>query len=140
MGYPRSPAAIEAQLAAIAAAHPAICTRTILPNETHEHRKVSMVKIGKGAGPRRVVIIAGGHHAREWAPPDILLSLVDRLLKAYDTDTALAIPAFTDHNASPPSRPFPPRAIRAIPRTTSASTSAGSRRCRTSSGCWRPRT
>ena len=34
MPYPRSPAAIEAQLAAIAAAHPAICARTILKNPT----------------------------------------------------------------------------------------------------------
>ena len=28
-----------------------------------------MVKIGKGAGPRRVVVITGGHHGRESAPP-----------------------------------------------------------------------
>jgi len=65
---------------------------------------VSMVKIGKGAGPRRVVVITAGHHAREWAPPDAVLDLVDRLLKAYDTSTSLTIPAHTDINATPPIR------------------------------------
>ena len=102
MPYPRSPAAIEAQIKTVAAAHPAICARTDLPHPTHEKRKVPVVKIGKGGGQRRVVVITGGHHAREWAPPDLLLTLIQRLLTAYDDDTSLTVPAFTDVNPVPP--------------------------------------
>ena len=47
------------------------------------------------------MLLAGGAHAREWAPPDALLTLAERLLDAYAGETALEIPAFTDTAASP---------------------------------------
>jgi Zinc carboxypeptidase len=103
MPYPRSAAAIEAALAAIATAHPATCTRTILSNQTQEGRKVSVLTIGtKSAGPRRAVVITGGSHAREWAPPDALVSLAERLLTAFDAGTSLIIPAHLDKASVPP--------------------------------------
>ncbi len=95
MPYPATVRAIEAQLGRLAADHPRLCTRTVAPNPTHEGRSVSFVTIGAGAD-RRPVLLTGGHHAREWAPPDALLSMLDRLLRAYEDGTDFVVPAFTD--------------------------------------------
>ena len=42
------------------------------------------------------MLITGGMHAREWAPPDALLSLLERLLRAYEAGADFVVPAFTD--------------------------------------------
>ncbi len=99
MAYPSSAAAIEAQLATLAADHPDLCTRTVLPNATHEGRRVSSVRIGDGGG--RPVLLTGGVHAREWAPPDALLTMVQRLLEAFEDGTEFEVGAFIDTAASP---------------------------------------
>ena len=93
--YPATVRAIEAELGRLAADHPALCTRTVAANRTHEGRTVSYVTIGAGEGGRPV-LLTGGAHAREWAPPDALLSMLDRLLRAYEEGTDFLIPAFTD--------------------------------------------
>ena len=95
MAYPATVRAIEAELARLAADHPALCTRTVTPNRTHEGRSVSYLTVTGGVGGRPV-LLTGGIHAREWAPPDALLSMLDRLLRAYEDDTDLVVPAFTD--------------------------------------------
>ncbi len=95
MAYPATVRAIEAELVRLAAEHPVLCTRSVAPNRTHEGRTVSSVTIS-GAPGGRPVLISGGIHAREWAPPDALLSLLDRLLRAYAADADLVVPAFTD--------------------------------------------
>lgn len=95
MAYPATVRAIEAELARLSDEHPGLCTRTIAPNRTHEGRSVSYVTIGGAAGGRPV-LLTGGMHAREWAPPDALLSMLDRLLRAYADATDFAVPAFTD--------------------------------------------
>ena len=95
MAYPATVRAIEAELARLAAEHPALCTRTIAPNRTHEGRSVSYVTIS-AAERGRPVLLTGGVHAREWAPPDALLSLLARLLRAYEDGRDFAVPAFTD--------------------------------------------
>lgn len=46
-----------------------------------KNKKVKCLKIGKGSIP---VIIVGGLHANEWAPPDSLVSLAEKLLKCYE--------------------------------------------------------
>jgi murein tripeptide amidase MpaA len=99
MAYPSTAREIEDALGALAAAHPAVCTRTVLPNATHEGRSVSAVRVTSGG--TTPVLFTGGVHAREWVPPDALLTLLQRLLGAYDAQTDLAIPAFTDTAASP---------------------------------------
>ncbi len=97
MAYPATVRAIEAELARLAAVHPDLCTRTIVPNRSHEGREISFLTVGAGAaGGGRPVLITGGIHAREWAPPDALLSLLDRLLRAYEAGTDFVVPAFTD--------------------------------------------
>ena len=95
MAYPATVRTIEAELARLAEEHPSLCTRTIAPNRTHEGRSVSYVTIGAAAGGRPV-LLTGGVHAREWAPPDALLSMLDRLLRAYAEGTDFVMPAFTD--------------------------------------------
>ena len=95
MAYPAGVRAIEAELGRLAADHPRLCTRTIAPNRTHGGRSVSYVTIGAREGGRPV-LLTGGAHAREWAPPDALLSMLDRLLRAYEDATDLVIPGFAD--------------------------------------------
>lgn len=99
MAYPSSATAIESQLGTLAAAHPDLCERTFLPNATHDGRRTSYVRIGDGGG--RPVLLTGGAHAREWVPPDALLTMVQRLLEAHEAGTDFEIPAFTDTAASP---------------------------------------
>ena len=96
MAYPATVRAIEAELARLAADHAQLCTRTIAPNRTHEGRSVSYVTISGGDRGGRPVLITGGIHAREWAPPDALLSLLDRLLRAYEDGGDFVVAAFTD--------------------------------------------
>jgi murein tripeptide amidase MpaA len=95
VAYPATVRAIEAELARLAAEHPELCTLTVAPNRSHEGRSISYVTIS-GAEGGRPVLITGGIHAREWAPPDALLSLLDRLLGAYAAGTDFVVPAFTD--------------------------------------------
>lgn len=95
MAYPATVRAIEAELGRLAADHPDLCTRTVAPQRSHEGRDISYVTVSGGGGGRPV-FITGGSHAREWAPPDALLSLLDRLLRAYEAEGDFVVPAFTD--------------------------------------------
>ena len=99
MAYPSSAATIEAQLGVLASAHPQLCERAFLPNATHDGRRVSYVRVGDGSG--RPVLLSGGAHAREWVPPDALITMVQRLLEAHADGTDFEVPAFTDAAASP---------------------------------------
>ncbi len=99
MAYPSTVREIEDGLGALAAAHPSLCTRTTLPNPTHEGRRVSAVRVTSGG--TTPVLFIGGAHAREWVPPDALLTLLQRLLDAYENETDLDIRAFTDTAPSP---------------------------------------
>ncbi len=113
MAYPSTVREIEDGVTALAEAHPSLCTRTVLPNTTHEGRSVSAIRVAsassEGATP---VLFIGGAHAREWAPPDALLTLLERLLTAYEGSADLVIPAFTDTSASP-RVPYPQASIAA---------------------------
>lgn len=95
MAYPSTVRAIEAELARLAADHPDVCTRSVAPNRSHEGRSISYATISGAAGGRPV-FITGGMHAREWAPPDVLLTLLDRLLRAYEADAGFVVPAYID--------------------------------------------
>jgi len=68
-------------------------------NPGHEGRSAGFVKIAATtpASPatRWSVLVTGGVHARELAPPDALVSFVERLLAAYDASTGVSYPAFT---------------------------------------------
>jgi murein tripeptide amidase MpaA len=100
VAYPATVRAIEAELARLAADHPRLCTRTVAPNQSHEKRSISYVTVS-GADGGRPVFISGGIHAREWAPPDALLSLLDGLLRAYEAGADFVVAAFTDTAPAP---------------------------------------
>ncbi len=102
MAYPSTVREIEDALGALAAAHPQLCTRLEAPEATHEGRTVTYLRIATPTGETgRKVLFVGGAHAREWVPPDALVTLVQRLLEAYEGDDDLVIGAFTDTAPSP---------------------------------------
>ncbi len=100
-GYPDS-TTIAGRLRALAAAHPDICQVQVLPQRTHEGREVLSLRITAGTPTGRTVLVIGGVHAREWAPPDALLSLAEGLVRAYATGDPFAHPARVDQTAQPP--------------------------------------
>jgi hypothetical protein len=93
-------AAMTRRLEALAGAHPDVCALSVLAQRTHEGRAVDVLQIGTGAGGP--VVVLGGVHAREWAPPDALLSLAEGLVRAYAADAAFAHPQWLDSGADPP--------------------------------------
>lgn len=103
MGYLRT-AGVTARLDTAVAAHGTtaghgtVATR-VTWGASHEGRSSGYVKIAAStpASPskRWSVLVTGGVHARELAPPDALVSLVERLLGAYDAGTDVTYPAFT---------------------------------------------
>jgi murein tripeptide amidase MpaA len=81
---------IESALQNLAAAYPESTELISCPNVTHEGRRSHVLRVGAG---RDVavdgVLILGGVHAREWAPPDALVSLAADLLEAHELGTGL---------------------------------------------------
>jgi murein tripeptide amidase MpaA len=73
----------------LAAAYPGLAELITCPNATHEGRPVHILRIGAAPGADGVLLLAGVH-AREWVPPDALVSLAADLLEAYTTGTGLA--------------------------------------------------
>lgn len=114
MAYPSSPEALENRIHALDPAAPATkkyagyCTRFDLPNHTHEGgsggtgRVVSCLQLGTGTGEGRPrILIVGGVHAREWVPPDAIVTFVEKLLEAYRTSTPVVYARFVDKRKSP---------------------------------------
>ncbi|MEP6561512.1 MAG: M14 family zinc carboxypeptidase, partial [Nakamurella sp.] len=102
-GYPDS-AVIAGRLRDLAAAHPGVCQVQVLPQATHEGREVLSLTItaGTGTGTGPAVVVIGGVHAREWSPPDALLSLAEGLVDAYAAGRSFDHPAWVDQTAQPP--------------------------------------
>jgi len=87
---PATVAALESRLQQLAVDHADICTHhtytdsTGAPVTTAEGRGLHYAKVGKGGGlVRPPVLVVAGIHAREWAPPEAVLSFVEKLLVAY---------------------------------------------------------
>jgi murein tripeptide amidase MpaA len=95
-GYLRA-AGVTARLDTAVSLHRAIATRGTW-SASHGGRSPGYVKIGAttAASPpaRWSALVTGGVHARELAPPDALLSFVERLLAAYDAGADVSYPAF----------------------------------------------
>jgi Zinc carboxypeptidase len=90
-----SSAAMDSALAGLASAHSLTCTKLTLASSS-ENRPISAIQI-KGSVPesRIPVLVTAGMHAREWAPPDAILSFATRLLTAHKTGTDIIYPTFT---------------------------------------------
>jgi hypothetical protein len=108
MPYPSTVAQIEARLVALAgnSSFSGFCQRFTLPaNPTHDGRVVSYLRIGTGTGGGRPrILIVSGVHARELAPPDAVLTFVEKLLTAYAGTTAMAYARFDDPRQTPRTR------------------------------------
>ncbi|MEX5301267.1 M14 family metallopeptidase [Kocuria sabuli] len=79
---------IETALQSLAAEYPELTELIELPHPTHEDRRTRCLRIG--ADPdRNGVLLLGGVHAREWVPPDALVSLAADLLEAGTLGTGL---------------------------------------------------
>jgi len=96
-GYLRT-ADVNAKLDAAVAAHPDTAARGRWA-AGHEGRSAGYVKIAAttpaSPRPRWAVLITGGIHPRELAPPDALVSFVEQLLAAYAAGTGVSYPAWT---------------------------------------------
>lgn len=99
--YPMTVAAIHDRIVNLSRAYPKVCGMTTLWPSTHEGRPLEYLAIHPPNGRAKTsVVLVGGAHAREWVPPDALISLVRRLLSAYHTRSELVIPEFRDPNDS----------------------------------------
>ena len=99
LGYVTS-AALAERLQRLASAHPDVCAVDVLPHRTHEGREVHALRIGSGSAA--TVVVTGGVHAREWAPPDALLSLAEGLVGAYARGGSMDHAQWVDQTARPP--------------------------------------
>jgi carboxypeptidase T len=85
----------QVESALLAAARPPndpFTERITLPNGTWEGRTCRALKIAKGSDSERMgVYFIGGVHAREWGSPDILISFIHRLTRAYRTNSGLSL-------------------------------------------------
>src|SRR6201999_116863 len=81
---------IESALENLAAAYPETTELIAVPNLTHEGRQTHVLRVGATNSGHDGVLILGGVHAREWVPPDALISLAADLLEAFDRRTGLA--------------------------------------------------
>lgn len=79
---------IETALQSLAAEYPGLTELIELPHPTHEGRRTRCLRIGADAD-RHGVLLLGGVHAREWVPPDALVSLAADLLEAGTLGTGL---------------------------------------------------
>lgn len=82
-------AEIESALENLAAAYPDATELITCPNATHEGRSSRVLRVGTGGSDVDGVLLLGGVHAREWVPPDALVSLAADLLEAHKLGTGL---------------------------------------------------
>ncbi len=85
-----SAGAIVSVVQHIATNYPSIATHITLPEQSVEGRTIHAVKIAKGGGVRRGVLVIGGAHAREIVNPDLILSLALKICEAYTKGTGLS--------------------------------------------------
>src|SRR5580698_10235674 len=100
-GYLKS-AEVSAHLDNLASTYPTVCTRSG-PSDWvagWAGGKSGYVKIGAttadSPADRWAVLITGGLHARELAPPDALVSFLEKMLAAYAAGSAITYPSWTD--------------------------------------------
>jgi murein tripeptide amidase MpaA len=74
---------IEWSIQKLADAYPSVTELIAAPNPTHEGRQTHILRIGlKSSKAVDGILILGGVHAREWVPPDALISFAADLLEA----------------------------------------------------------
>ncbi len=98
MSGPKTSAAISAHLDQAAAGSSGVCTRLSWAagsaGASAGDVKIAAVTAASPA-QRWATLVSGGVHARELAPPDALVSFVEKLLAAYAARSAVVYPAWT---------------------------------------------
>lgn len=86
MPYPLTITEIDTEIAALGSNpdYSSVLQIIPLPNPTIEGRIVKCLKVGNGSIP---VLIIGGVHAREWAPPDSIIGFIIKLLQSHHSNT-----------------------------------------------------
>ncbi|WP_037677391.1 M14 family metallopeptidase [Streptomyces griseus] len=83
-------AEIESAITSLHGAYPGATELLTPPHPTHEGRTTSLLRVGtRPADETDGILLLGGVHAREWVPPDALISLAADLLEAHDRGTGL---------------------------------------------------
>jgi murein tripeptide amidase MpaA len=82
-------AEIESALDNLAAAYPATSELILPPWTTHDGNATGILRLGRHAADARDGLLLGGVHAREWIPPDAMVSLAADLLAAEAGGTGL---------------------------------------------------
>lgn len=80
---------IESAVDALAAEYPGEAEVLTPPHATHAGRRPRLLRIGRRVSDADGVLVLGGVHAREWVPPDALISLAADLLEASAAGTGL---------------------------------------------------
>lgn len=101
MGY-KLAGDIDSALTNLTTTYPALCDKIALTTTSVQGKPITGVHIANGSGGRTPVLFTGGVHAREWAPPDALVSFASNLLQSFSNSTDIVYPAFTDNSAVPP--------------------------------------
>lgn len=96
MPYQKSES-IDAVLQRLARMYPAVASIGTLPNLSWHGRTPNFLRITKGrdTGDKLNVLIVGGLHAREWAPPDALVGFCVDLLAAYQRRVGVPVGGYT---------------------------------------------
>ncbi|WP_167529526.1 M14 family zinc carboxypeptidase [Streptomyces spinoverrucosus] len=80
----------ESAIAGLHSAYPGATEVITPPHTTHEGRTTRLLRVEtRQADEVPGVLMLGGVHAREWVPPDALISLAADLLEAHDSATGL---------------------------------------------------
>jgi murein tripeptide amidase MpaA len=81
---------IESALENLASAYRTTTELIVAPHTTHEGRRSHILRVGlKASTEVDGVLVLGGVHAREWVPPDALVSLAADILEAYSSNLGL---------------------------------------------------
>lgn len=108
MNFRANADAFTTALSGLATSNPNVCTLgTLSQKATESGRDINYLRIQPpgGVASRPVVLILGGVHARELAPPPATLSFAHKLIKAYRSGSDavdIAYDAFTDPDGNVP--------------------------------------
>jgi len=107
---PALPAEIDTALFTLAAGYGNNVELITLPNKSAADAvDIKCVRLYDGSGTKTPVLLTGGIHARELAPPDALLRLAQCLLDAFSNNTDITFPPLDAQVLQP--KPQPPLTI-----------------------------
>lgn len=83
------------------------CSRIGLGRPTHEGKQITGARIRSGSDDAIPVLVIGGVHARELAPPDALLSFCEQLVTAFENGFDIVLSATSSGGVDYPEHVIP---------------------------------